>query len=704
MSLSPVRLLSLVPLALVLSCGGGPTEPPKATAIVVLSGGNQSGPVGSPLPQPVVVQVSSSRGGGLASTLVTFTVTSGGGSVSRSTALTDASGATSVTWSLGATVGNQQLGVSVGTGISASVTAVATVGAPALLSPQAGNSQFAVVGTAVAIRPRVVVADAFNNPIAGIPVTFAVAQGGGTVTGGTQVTDAAGTATLGSWTLGPGAGSNILSVTAGSLVTEFLGTGIPAVVTAVQGNNQIVNAGTLTPISPSVVALNGQGNPLAGVQVNFHAASGGGFVLGSPNVISDAAGVAQVSGWVLGAAAGPNVLNAIVPGLPTVAFSAQGVPAVAASMVAASPTALNGFLGNFMETLPEVRLTDGAGNPVGAQSVTFAVTGGGGQVAGAIGLTNYDGRVAAGAWRLGGTAASQTLQASTAGVPSISFTSTAEPLPPQAFEVELRFRTPPTPAQQAAFTIAADRWKQIILGDVPDTPVVLPASSSGCYPALSETIDDLVIYVDLVEIDGVGGVLGSAGFCVWRTPELFPLVGRMRFDVADLASLESTGRLEAVIIHEMGHVLGMGILWAPSFVNLVNDYGGNDPHFIGPAARGAFAMAALPGIWPGKAVPVENTGGPGTAFSHWRETTFDSELMTGFIEAAGIPNPLSAVTITAMRDMGYLVNDAVGDLYSLPAFLLRLGTAPKYQLNEVPLEGPFYGVNRQGRIERVIFR
>ena len=63
-----------------------------------------------------------------------------------------------------------------------------------------------------------------------------------------------------------------------------------------------------------------------------------------------------------------------------------------------------------------------------------------------------------------------------------------------------------------------------------------------------------------------------------------------------------------------------------------------------------------------------------------------------------------AELVTAMRDMGYVVNDAVADPYSLPAFLLRLGATEKFRLNEVPLEGPFYGINRQGRIERVIFR
>ena len=43
----------------------------------------------------------------------------------------------------------------------------------------------------------------------------------------------------------------------------------------------------------------------------------------------------------------------------------------------------------------------------------------------------------------------------------------------------------------------------------------------------------------------------------------------------------------------------------------------------------------------GASVPVENTqGGQGTQDSHWRETIFVAELMTGFLDA-GVTNPLS---------------------------------------------------------------
>jgi hypothetical protein len=72
-------------------------------------------------------------------------------------------------------------------------------------------------GAQVTELPSVLVSDASGNPLAGIPVTFTVTSGGGTVTGGGATSDASGLATVGSWTLGTGAGANTLSAATGSL-------------------------------------------------------------------------------------------------------------------------------------------------------------------------------------------------------------------------------------------------------------------------------------------------------------------------------------------------------------------------------------------------------------------------------------------------------------------------------------------------------
>ena len=64
------------------------------------------------------------------------------------------------------------------------------------------------------------------------------------------------------------------------------------------------------------------------------------------------------------------------------------------------------------------------------------------------------------------------------------------------------------------------------------------------------------------------------------------------------------------------------------------------------------------------AVPVENTGLPGTRDSHWRESLFKNELMSGFIAAPN--NPLSKMTAASLKDLGYVVNMDAAEAYSLP--------------------------------------
>jgi hypothetical protein len=83
------------------------------------------------------------------------------------------------------------------------------------------NSATAVNGSVgaqvlAADRPSVIVLDQAGSPLEGVTVTFAVESGGGSVTGATQTTNEQGVATVGSWTLGPVAGSNTLSASAGT--------------------------------------------------------------------------------------------------------------------------------------------------------------------------------------------------------------------------------------------------------------------------------------------------------------------------------------------------------------------------------------------------------------------------------------------------------------------------------------------------------
>jgi len=88
------------------------------------------------------------------------------------------------------------------------------------ISASSATTQSAPVGTEVPTPPSVTVEDTNQAPLAGVNVTFAVAGGGGTVTGASQVTDASGKATVGEWVLGPNNGTNTLTASvAGSGVT-----------------------------------------------------------------------------------------------------------------------------------------------------------------------------------------------------------------------------------------------------------------------------------------------------------------------------------------------------------------------------------------------------------------------------------------------------------------------------------------------------
>lgn len=104
---------------------------------------------------------------------------------------------------------------------------------PALLTHHGDtDDQIAIAGTAVENPPAVLVSDAKGHPLSGVPVTFTITTGGGTVAATPEgagaaslvvVSNSTGVASVARWTLGATLGQNILTATvAGVTPLEFV--------------------------------------------------------------------------------------------------------------------------------------------------------------------------------------------------------------------------------------------------------------------------------------------------------------------------------------------------------------------------------------------------------------------------------------------------------------------------------------------------
>ena len=212
-----------------------------------------------------------------------------------------------------------------------------------------------------------------------------------------------------------------------------------------------------------------------------------------------------------------------------------------------------------------------------------------------------------------------------------------------------------------AVTAAVARWEQVIVSGFPDSssyPVWCQNPVGYTMPA---SIDDLLIHVEIVEMDGASGTLASAGpDCILLEGER-ALTGIVSIDAADVDSMVEDGTLTDVLIHEIGHVLGLGTLWDTGTWgsrHLILGSGTSNPRLNGPATNAEWQRLGGFGE-----TPLEATGSAGTRESHWRETTFKTEIMTGWIDPIA---PLSTVTIAGLADLGFNVDLAAADDYTLP--------------------------------------
>ncbi|HEX7284991.1 MAG TPA: hypothetical protein VF532_02355, partial [Candidatus Angelobacter sp.] len=166
--------------------------------VKVFSGNNQSGAIGTPLPQPLVAQVLNAFGQPVANVPVIFRVTAQDGAlgpdlpgVSDIAVNSDAQGQATVQFRLGthAGAGNNLVEASA-TGIAATAvfSASATSTGAALVNVDSGNNQFGVVGQALPLPFVAVVTDNGHNRIPNVPITFTVKNGGGNINGQSSAT------------------------------------------------------------------------------------------------------------------------------------------------------------------------------------------------------------------------------------------------------------------------------------------------------------------------------------------------------------------------------------------------------------------------------------------------------------------------------------------------------------------------------------
>jgi hypothetical protein len=200
------------------------------------------------------------------------------------------------------------------------------------------------------------------------------------------------------------------------------------------------------------------------------------------------------------------------------------------------------------------------------------------------------------------------------------------------------------------------RHKPILFSKAMDASVLSACSFASGFDAGYKI--DASIYVELAvsKIDGASGVRARAGPCAFdRTTEL-PRIGTLQLDMDDVLDMLNRGVFVNIIVHELGHIIGIGSEWGRH--RLIEGRGTVDPEYRGDGGRAG--LLRLGGSGRPK---LADLGGKGRYELHWRESTFGDEIMTGQISAG--KQPLSILTLMSLHDLGYLVNLTVAEPLTL---------------------------------------
>lgn len=246
------------------------------------------------------------------------------------------------------------------------------------------------------------------------------------------------------------------------------------------------------------------------------------------------------------------------------------------------------------------------------------------------------------------------------------------PLDDGRFDITIAFASDDVPnSYRSAFEDAVERWEDIITGDLPYAFV----DGYGY-------VDDILIEVAVDDIElsfeGVSqNILAISSVLDQRDglsgADALPTYSRIVINSEEVGTLLN---LDEFVANTIGRALGFGALWEEfGLVRLIDGV----PTYTGP--NGLRELAELNDDLNGVNALEDGELG-GLAAEYWSEAIFDEELMTSRVEtrrpeagpgSPGIPdNPISALTVAAMQDLGYTVDYDEADFFRLdPGALSR---------------------------------